>query len=201
MNRRFDLSTLEHKAFGTLVDDGLFDLGLGLWLTIWGTLTATGYAAFGGILPAVLYPIWRSARNQLTIPRAGDVRFSPARQQRRLMPVLLASIGLVVAGVAVWWIASQGHGLRSAGLTARPDRLPLGLMLALLIAVCGLAARAPRFLAYASVVVGTFVAGPALGLSLPLRMVASGALIMAGGSIVLIGFLRNNPPLRPENRG
>jgi uncharacterized membrane protein YidH (DUF202 family) len=199
MNRQFDLSSLEHKAFGTLVDDGLFDLALGLWLALWGSLAATGNPALGGILPAVLFPIWRLARNQLTIPRAGDVRFSPARQERRLMPVLLASLGLVAAGVAVWWLSSHGDGLQSAGLTARPDRLPLGLMLAFLIAVSGLVARAPRFLAYASVVVGTFVAGPALGLSLPLRLVASGALIMAGGSIVLFRFLRNNPPLRPEN--
>jgi hypothetical protein len=78
------LADLEENAYRTIVDDGVLDICVGLFVLIMGLILATEIHLVGSIdLPVIfiffLYPLWRFLRRTFVEPRVGMVRLHPAR--------------------------------------------------------------------------------------------------------------------------
>ncbi|PXF61074.1 MAG: hypothetical protein C4B59_05805 [Candidatus Methanogaster sp.] len=85
MTRAIDLKELEKKAWTSIFEDGIADIGLGLLLTvaticqIFNESSLYLYSLF--IVPALFIII---AKRYITAPRMGVVKFSRERTRKRL---------------------------------------------------------------------------------------------------------------------
>ena len=192
------LRTLERTIFGTLFIDGLVDLGIGLWLVTWSVLIQWGWAALGGVVPALLIPIWYRLRERWVEPRIGTVRFRSRARSKRLAWVIG---GLALALLFGIFLAKTRGSLPPAfedAISAQSHMLlggTIALLLVLLAAVFGVG----RLAIYAALLVLLFALGHEIGLPFPWSMAAAGTLILLCGIVVLVGFARTYPLAEPEH--
>ena len=181
------LAELERRTYRTEVDDGLWDLLLGLFLLVLGFSFVTGLP---GWLPILIVAfgcaVRRLVRTWLIEPRIGLVRLSPDRMVslNRGVWVLAGAIALLLAGFL--WVASVDTGtwhderrLGGVGLT---------LLLAIPIAVAAYWFEIRRFYAYAGLVAFVLTLGVISGHP-AWAILVSGAAIVPSGGVVLARFL------------
>jgi hypothetical protein len=210
MSHAIDLKELELKAFRATFDDGLWDMlvgvmALGFALGAW--LGNQGWGDFWGpmaMLPLnllALAGVWLGKR-YITIPRAGQVKFSPARNRkiRTLMPAISILLAVsILAGVIVFsW---------NAGLPG--SVLPVIMFAVLWLAIFGLAAswlNVPRFWAYGALLGITYPIGYLMKQSAIWGVRSAFAPFLAAGPIIilvrmmlLLRFVQNYPASMPED--
>ena len=195
MNATLDLPNLERKAYETLWEDGLVDVFAALGLLAMGAAWVSGQAVFGGVAPALLVPIWAATRRRVSLPRAGYVRFSPERrslQRRHLGSLTLLGAVTLVLGVLIYLRMRSGPGTADELLRMLIPGLPavlLGVGAFLIAVLFGIR----RFLFYTVVLALVGGLGVVFEVKPGWHFLAAGAVMLAVGLTVLIGFLRQNP--------
>lgn len=107
MSNVFDLKQLERRAFRFTYQDGLWDILMGLFVV---AMAITIYRPSSGYSPmniigmvliyAVVYGLFWAAKKYITLPRMGQVRFGPTRQQKnKTLAIILGIIVLIQASV------------------------------------------------------------------------------------------------------
>jgi hypothetical protein len=103
MSTQLNLKEIERKAFRSTYQDGLLDIHFGLivvCMSIFLYHPASGYSPMNIILSTLLITLsstlfW-AGKKYITLPRMGQVRFGPARRQRkRTLALILGSFVLV----------------------------------------------------------------------------------------------------------
>jgi hypothetical protein len=215
MNAQLNLKQIEKKAFRSTYEDGLWDIYIGIVVACMGTLMlgvdsesfplAIFLLAFGGI--AVGYLIFWGGKKYITLPRMGQVKFGPARQQRkRTLAALVAAI--VALQIAIVLLTAAGWLFPAIGALLQ-SWLPGENLERLLVASVGALFVGPAMLLLAYF--NDFVRGyyhaalTALGVFFmilfdqPLILIAAGALIAIPGVALLVRFLQKYPlPQRGE---
>jgi len=199
MDRTITRNSLEDKVFNSFWQDGLIDCFAGFSLLGTGIAWVTGNAALGGVLPAILIPIWPQVRRRVTSPRLGQVRFSSELNKResRKLTVLGLFLGLTaLAGIV-------GFLLTFARPEVATPRSWIAGVPSILVGVMSVGAARlwslHRFYVYAGllvfggVAVVTFNAHPGWGFLVP------GILVSIAGIALLIRFLRQNPVLEESS--
>jgi hypothetical protein len=176
------LRALEAHTYRAVVDDGVWDLVLGVWLLLIGLGVATGFGLPAGLLGALAIPTGATLRRTVTAPRVGYVRFNAARATRlRRGPIVLsgASMTLLLALLA-----------SSRVTPAVPDLVRAGIVLALPIALAAYLFDISRLYAYALVVALAVAVVLGAGVRWEWTLLLAGAIVTASGTVVLTRFLR-----------
>jgi hypothetical protein len=125
MSQTINLRELERKAWGSVFQDGLWDIYLGLLLlamAISALLSDVGFSESSGIAILIglqvlaMLVLW-AGKKIITVPRMGRVKFGPKRKTRLnwVMVVLFIS---VLVGAGVFLVTSAMRGNRPEWLNA-----------------------------------------------------------------------------------
>lgn len=190
--RRLELRT--NRAYWS---DGLLDLFSGLSVTIIGISWITHFAAFGGVVPALLIPLWGPVRRRFTEPRLGLVELAQARQNRNRAFMRL----MVFAGVVSLLLGVGAFLALSRGLT--PSVLVVKAIPGLVVGLAGIAAaealQLPRFLIYGGLTVATaLVVAVIPELNPGWAFVSGGVAALIGGTRLAIRLARRHPARAPS---
>lgn len=129
MSAVLDLKEIERQAFRSTYRDGLWDMYIGaivMAMALFMYRQEDGYTSVNIILLvlviAIAYGLFWAGKKFITVPRMGQVRFGPARKQKkRTLAIILGAMVLVQAGVVgltvLGWLNPQ-VGARVIGLLA-----------------------------------------------------------------------------------
>ena len=116
MSEKLNLKELERKAWRSFFDDGLWDIYLGLLLSLMGIsglldrsgLTEDlGMTIYIGLLALTMAAFWAGKRF-ITVPRIGRVKFGRERKVRRIKTALIL-FASVVFGLVVMLLTSAAR--------------------------------------------------------------------------------------------
>src|SRR4030066_1985247 len=108
MSNVLDLKQIERKAFRSTYEDGLLDIFMGAFVAC---MAITLYHPESGYSPmniigmiliyAVLYSLFWAGKKYITLPRMGQVRFGPARQQKKKTLAIILGIMVLIQAIIV----------------------------------------------------------------------------------------------------
>jgi hypothetical protein len=182
---------VDTDLFRSYWDDGLLDLLCGLALLVMGIGWASTRLGSLAVLQAPLWIVlWAPLRKRIVEPRAGFVRFSPARREHSARD-LRWTLALGVGAVAL--VAATVFLLRSRKPEPVLQLLAPGLpaaLVALGAGIGGLLTGARRFHAYGLALLAGGLATVALAGGPAPPLAAGGLLVSASGAILLTRFVR-----------
>jgi len=193
-----DTGSLERRAYRTLNEDGLVDVGVGLGLLAAALyiglprLAGTNMAAWSALAPIMIMLLLRGLRKRFVYPRIGYARIRPASPAIILMVTLNL---LLVAGLVVTAIYA-GRGIRPPASLFPWLFRALALAGAATLALMGLRTGFVRFYVHAAVILVAALASAAVrseddGLLLLLGL--PGLVMLAAGMVCFFRFLQRHP--------
>lgn len=180
----------------TRFDDGLLDLFVGAGFILIGLAWLADLIPLAAIIPAVLMPFWKPARQRFTIPRMGAVSFSaPQNQEQRTALIKWVIFGVVVLflelGIFVVAIRRQGEPIQ--GIADLAVGLPTAL-LGLALLAGAMLAKAKRYVAYTLAAFASCAGAIFWRLDEPgIGILAIGIVVLVSGLVILGRFLRRHP--------
>ena len=198
MTHRLTLRELEKKTWLRTFEHGLWDIGIGSMLLMFGITVLIDFAAFSAIWIAALMPAFRELGRKIVVPRIGHVEF---RERRKLAKGRLRGILAVVMllGIVFFlfftWMA-RGTAPAWTQWIGQHFIIFIGLVWGGALAVTGKLVDFPRLYIYGGLVFGSllvtdFLEGYHLGISLSIV----GGVILLAGIVLFMRFLRRYPKL------
>lgn len=194
---RIDLKELEKKAFTSYHQDGILDICIGLFILSFGIgMLCDMYWLYLLFYPSA-FSVWLLGKKYVTVPRIGYVTFGPERssQLRRLV-----GIGVVVLCVMV--LASFGLMVLATTNSIPPwvdmlineyYALVVGIIGTALFAVTAYFLDITRLYLYAVGTLIVFVGSYVVSAGVQYGALVVGVLVVVGGVIVLVQFMRLYP--------
>lgn len=199
-----ELERVEREAFRKFHEDGLFDIYLGLLLSIMGSASwfadsldseGLGLALYAGLVLLII-GVFTLARRFITKPRLGE--FKPAApRKRKILNTRLTLLGSVVLGLLLFWAFADG-GSRIGTLRALMPALWF-VNAMLVFGAMAYFLDIPRFYAYGVLVGLPLAIDTALDVYLdvtlsPLILFSSvGVIVVLVGVYKFVHFLREYP--------
>jgi hypothetical protein len=196
------LREVEKRTYMSYHQDGLIDIFIGIYVLLFGLgILLRSLGDFGtwfvipAIFPAVMVPIWISAKKRLTMPRIGYVKFG-IRGAGKLMALLL---GLMVAGaglgafMAFSFSSSQGWALTFRNLMISYSMIVIGIVAVAISSLFGYTMGLKRLYAYGLITFVLFLAGYFLPFPFEYILLTTGLVITINGFVLLMRFIRKYP--------
>jgi hypothetical protein len=196
------LREIEKKTYMSYHQDGLLDIFVGIYVLLFGIgislMTMTDFSTWfiiPAIFPAIMIPIWISAKKRITMPRIGYVNFG-VRGAGKLMALVL---GLMVAGLGVFTMfglgASMGEGW---ALTLRDffisnSMLIIGIGAVVVSSLFAYTMGLKRLYGYGLLIFVLFFIGHFITIPFEYLLLTIGFVIIIGGFVLLIQFIRKYP--------
>jgi hypothetical protein len=183
-------------------NDGMLDIFIGVGILVIGLGMLTEiYYVFIAILPAIMIPVWRDAKNKYTAPRMKYIHFAEAdclarRTTALLTGLLLAGMLVFLAGAMAAFLWSQSNGTLSVKVidTIREYYwLLLGGCGALTFSAIASLYKQKRFFVYAVLTLAVYTSAYALSMPFWLTIILIGTTITISGSVVLLRFMQAYP--------
>ena len=174
------IADVEARVYHAVVDDGLADLVLGAVLLASAAGNSTGHRWLGGAAGGAAVSVWSILRRYVTSPRAGVVRFQPARLSRIQRAARTAALTAALCVTGFILLIASGWTSPTIGVPA------LALTLGVPTAVVANLFDLPRFYAYATAIMLDLMASPWHGQPFLL----SGTVVAISGAFVLTAFMR-----------
>ena len=204
MTQNVDLKELEKKAFTSYHQDGLIDIGIGLFVLSLVVGMVSGMIWLPAVLCPAAYSVWFVAKKSITVPRVGYVKFGPERylQLRKLMVSGVVALSVIVLVSMGMYIGTVTKSIPPWVNTLLIDYIEvvIGVVGAALFVVVASSLGINRFYAYAAITLIIFTGGHLLTAHGPYLLGVVGSLILTGGVVVLIQFLRNYPRTKEVQR-
>lgn len=217
MSNTLDLKQIERKAFLSTFQDGLLDIHMGVIVIVMGMFAfrpTGGYSAINIIgftlIAIVVQILFLAGKKYITLPRMGQVKFGPARQQKNRNLAIILGI-IVVIQVAVvgltslgWFNPVLGAKLFSSFGNLSLERLPVAGLGSLFVGPSMLViAYLIDFLrGYYIAVLMALAVFLIILINQPIYPVVIGGLIIIPGLVLFIQFLRKYPiPQGDESNG
>jgi hypothetical protein len=197
MTDSIDLKQIERSAYTSYHQDGLIDIMVGISLLWFIVAMASEMIWLGGIIVPILLPVYIGAKQKLTIPRIGYVKFGTQRKIR-----LFLVLGILMAFVFLAFLM----GLMFLDPVAREAfSLFLGTYYNLIIAgvaggltlLIAISTNILRFYVYAILFLSVFLLAQIISLDLLVTSSFIASSFMVLGIYTLIRFLHDNP-IQPE---
>lgn len=190
------LTELERRAYRTVVDDGLLDIGLGVFFL---GFFVSGYVPVFGV-PSLVFLLavvgWVLARRRLIEPRVGRVQLNAERRARiaagRLWVTVLFTVPTLVAVV---WLYSRGAvlGTTETG-TNGYGSLVVALSLGTALLVGATLLDLQRFWLYAATLMAAGIFQHFAGEPFDeFKWAVASTVTLIGGAVVLARFLERFP--------
>jgi MFS family permease len=197
-----DTKEMERRA-SVCYGDGLLDIGIGLGLLFLGFVMIFGLGVLAAIFMAVLFPIVKSAKRSITVPRMHHLDFmsepeAEPRLHRIKAVVAVSMIVLLSLGVLAFLMSRMIPARISTGL--RDNAIIIfGVMLAALFVFIAWGTVTKRLRVYAAITILALVCGYWFDLSPTWYFMILGAVIAIWGGTVLSRFLRMYPKMIDRN--
>jgi len=206
MNTRTSLREVEKRTYMSYHQDGLLDIFVGVYVLSFGfgilLMTVTEFSTWfviPAIFPAIMVPIWVSAKKQITMPRIGYVKFG-SRGANKLLAIF---IGLMVAGLGVFMAFTFASKSQAWALTLRNLIIPNGMI------IIGISAAAisslfaytmglNRLYAYGILTLVLFLTGHFITIPFGYFLLTIGLVIIINGFVLLMQFIRKHPLLQGD---
>jgi hypothetical protein len=202
MMKETSLKEVEKRTYMSYHQDGLLDIFVGIYVLLFGLgILLRTVGDFGtwfiipAIFPAVMMPIWISAKRRITMPRIGYVKFG-VRSAGKLMALLL---GLMVAGaglgafMAFSFSSSQGWALAFRDLMISYAMIIIGIVAASVSTLFGYTMGLKRLYAYGLLIFVLFSTGYFIPFPFEYILLTIGLVITLNGFVLLIQFIRKYP--------
>jgi hypothetical protein len=200
MNIKTSLREVEKRTYMAYHQDGLLDIFVGVYVLLFGSgisfMTMTEFSTWfliPAIFPALMVPIWVSAKKQITMPRIGYVKFG-SRGVNKLMAVF---IGLMVAGLGAFMVfsfsSSQDWALTLRNLIISNGMIIIGISAAAMSSLFGYTMGLNRLHAYGILTLVLFLAGHFIVIPFGYILLAVGLVITINGFVLLTQFIRKFP--------
>jgi len=202
MSRKNSLRAIEKKTYMFYHQDGLLDIFIGIYVLLFGIgislLTLTDFNTWfliPAIFPAIMIPIWISAKRKITMPRIGYVNFG-VRGVNKMTAIF---IGLMVAGLGVFMVfglgASMGEGW---ALTLRDffisnSMLIIGVGAVSVSSLFAYTMGLKRLYGYGLLIFVLFFTGHFITIPFGYILLAIGFVIAISGFVLLMQFIRKYP--------
>jgi hypothetical protein len=202
MPKNNSLREIEKKTYMSYHQDGLLDIFIGIYVLLFGIgislMTLTEFSTWfiiPAIFPAIMIPLWISAKKRITMPRIGYVNFG-VRGVNKMMAIFL---GLMVAGLGVFMVfglgASMGEGW---ALTLRDffisnSMLIIGIGAVAVSSLFAYTMGLKRLYGYGLLIFVLFFTGHFITIPFEYLLSAIGFVIIITGSVLLIQFIRKYP--------
>ncbi|MGD8544769.1 MAG: hypothetical protein PVH12_01220 [Candidatus Bathyarchaeota archaeon] len=202
MNRKTSLREIEKRTYMSYHQDGLIDIFVGIYVLLFALgillLTVTEFStwfAIPAIFPAIMVPIWISAKKRITMPRIGYVKFSTQRGANKLIAVF---IGLMVAGLGTFMVftfasTSQAWALTLRNLIIPNSMLIIGSSAAVISSIFAYTMGLTRLYVYGLFALILFVTGHFITIPFGYLLLAIGLVIIISGLILLTRFIGKYP--------
>jgi hypothetical protein len=200
MNRKMSLREVERRTYMSYHQDGLLDIFVGVYVLLFALgillMTVTDFSTWfviPAIFPAVMVPIWVSAKKQITMPRIGYVKFG-SRGANKLMAIF---IGVLVAGLGAFAVftfaSSQGWALTLRNLIISNGMIIIGIGAAVISSLFAYTMGLNRLYAYGLLTLVLFLAGHFITIPFGYFLLTIGLVIVINGFVLLMRFIRKYP--------
>jgi len=201
MNKNASLNEVEKKTYMSYHQDGLIDIFVAVYVLLFGLgillRTVTDFSTWfviPAIFPAVMVPIWMSAKKRITMPRIGYVKFG-VRGANKLMAVF---IGLMVAGLGTFMAFTFASTQWSWASMLRDLLISNGMIIMGIgtAAISGLFAYTmglKRLYAYGLLALALFLTGHFITFPLEYVLLTIGFVVLINGFVLLARFIRKSP--------
>jgi len=198
-----DLKVIKRRVFAASLQDGLWELALGLSLALTGCLLLVPDTSFIlWYLPWVLMTMFLpAAKKRYVAPRVGYVSLAPKRKSIVGLTVALTLTFLLGLVVFLLFETRSMPGWLDSSLQTLFEfeqwAAVIGVFLAGMLGLSALRSGTTRFYAFAllsgvgALVVSVLSVSP--GMRATLLFVGAGSVMMVSGVIVFAGFLGRNP--------
>ena len=196
-----NLKEVEKKTYMSYHQDGLIDILVGIYVLMFGSgillLTFTDFGTWfvvsPAIFPAIMIPVWISAKKRITMPRIGYVKFR-SRGANRLMAVFL---GLMVSGLGAFAVftfaSSQGWALTLRNLIISNGMIIIGIGAASISSLFAYTMGLKRLYAYGLLTLALFITGHFITIPFGYFLLTIGLVIFINGFVLLMQFIRKYP--------
>jgi len=200
MTKKTSLREIEKKTYMSYNQDGLLDIFVGVYIILFGIgillLTMTDFSTWfviPAIFPAIMIPIWISAKKQITMPRIGYVKFRSGGANR----LTAIFIGLMVAGLGTFAIftfsASEGWALTLMDLIVSNSMIIIGVGAAIISSLFAYTMGLKRLYGYGLLTFVLFITGYFVAIPFEYFLVTIGLVIVISGFVLLMQFIRKYP--------
>jgi hypothetical protein len=198
--KKTGLREVEKRTYMSYHQDGLIDIFLGIYVLLFGLgislLTVASYTTWfviPAIFPAIMVPIWVSAKKQITMPRIGFVNIG-TRGANKMMAIF---IGTMVVGLGVFMVfsfaSSQGWALAIRNVIVSNGMIIIGILAFAISSLFAYTMGLKRLYAYGLVTLILFLIGYSVAFALGYLLLTIGFVISINGFVLLIGFIRKYP--------
>jgi len=201
MNKKKSLREIEKRTYMVYHQDGLIDIFIGVYVLLFalGILlnTVTDFSTWfviPAIFPAIMVPVWISAKKRITMPRIGYVKFG-SRGANKLMALF---IGLMVAGLGAFMVFTFASRSQAWALTLRNLIIPnsmiiIGISAAAISSLFAYTMGLKRLYAYGLLTLALFLPGHFITIPFEYFLLTIGLVISVSGFVLLIQFIRKHP--------
>jgi hypothetical protein len=200
MNKKMNLREVEKKTYMSYHQDGLIDIFVGVYVLLFalGILlsTVTDFSTWfvvPAIFPAIMVPVWVSAKKRITMPRIGYVKIG-SRGANMLMAIFL---GLMVAGLGTFMVfsfaSSQGWALTLRNLIISNSLIIIGVSSAAMSSLFAYTMGLKRLHAYGLLALALFFTGHFVTIPFGYFLLTIGLVIIISGFVLLLRFIRKYP--------
>ncbi|MEJ2281222.1 MAG: hypothetical protein P8X97_04810 [Candidatus Bathyarchaeota archaeon] len=202
MTNKNSLRDIEKKTYMSYHQDGLLDIFIGIYVLLFGIgislMTMTDFNMWfiiPAIFPAIMIPIWISAKKRITMPRIGYVNFG-IRGVNKMMAIF---IGLMVAGLGVFMVFGLGTSMGEGWALTLRDFFISNSMLIISIGaliVSSLFAYTmglKRLYGYGLLIFILFFTGHFITIPFEYFLLTIGFVIIISGFTLLLQFIRKYP--------
>ena len=202
MTNKTSLREIEKKTYMSYLQDGLLDIFVGVYILLVGIgillLTMTDFSMWfivPAIFPAIMVPIWISAKKRITMPRIGFVNFG-VRGANKMMALF---IGLMAAGLGAFMVLGMGAFTGQGWELTLKDFLISNIMIIIGIAAATISSLfaytmgLKRLYGYGMLTLLLFFTGYFLAIPFEYFVVTIGLVIIISGFVLLMRFIRKYP--------
>ncbi len=201
MNKQTSLREVEKKTYMSYHQDGLIDIFIGVYVMLFGVsislITLTDFSTWfiiPAIFPAIMIPIWISAKKRITMPRIGYVNLG-SRGANKLMALF---IGLMVVGLGVFMVVtfasrSQGWALTLRNLIISNSMIIIGIGATIISSLFAYTMGLKRLYAYGLLTLVLVLPGYLIAIPFGYSLLTIGLVIFVNGFVLLIQFIRKHP--------
>jgi hypothetical protein len=192
----FDLKKIEGKFHLSYLQDGLWDIFLGLFFITMGLLFYFSIESFLVIIPAGYIALLMFIKRSFAVSRLGYLNFSEERRTKEknkyLLMVVLGLFGFYF-GVMIFFTAVGGRAIYDFldSLPANPIAIFIAIAVMTVTAVFGVR----RFVIYSFLIIFIFIIGDILGDDIVVPSILIGIIILATGVVILVRFMRKYPKI------
>jgi len=195
------LREIEKKTCMSYHQDGLLDIFVGVYILLFGIgicARATDFSTWfviPAIFPAIMVPIWISAKKRITMPRIGYVKFG-VRGANKMMAIFL---GLIVAGLGAFTVFGLGAFMGEGwALTLRDffisnSMIIIGIAAATISSLFAYTMGLKRLYGYGLLTLVLFFTGYFIVIPFEYFLVTIGLVIIISGFVLLMRFIRKYP--------